>query len=94
MKTVKWFALATAAFMFAACENTPEEGVTSIGVKAFENNTYVEEIILPESLNEIKERAFRGCQNLTTINIPKNISNLHESYFDEESKIYVKVSPN
>lgn len=32
MKTVKWFALATAAFMFAACENTPEEGVTSISL--------------------------------------------------------------
>ena len=32
MKTVKWFALATAAFLFAACENTPEEGVTSISL--------------------------------------------------------------
>lgn len=32
MKTVKWFALATAAFMFAACEKTPEEGVTSISL--------------------------------------------------------------
>lgn len=32
MKTVKWFALATAAFLFAACENTQEEGVTSISL--------------------------------------------------------------
>lgn len=29
MKTVKWFALATAAFMFAACEKTPD-GVTNV----------------------------------------------------------------
>jgi hypothetical protein len=39
--------------------------VTVIGEKAFENNTTIQEIHLPDSIQVIKKRAFAGCSNLT-----------------------------
>ena len=38
--------------------------VTVIGEKAFENNTMIQEIHLPDTIQVIKKRAFAGCTSL------------------------------
>ena len=49
-----------------------EEGVVSIDEYAFSNNNRIIEVVLPESLKEIKYEAFYDCPNLRKINIPQN----------------------
>ena len=42
--------------------------VTEIGEGAFENNTTLESIDLPDSITVIGKRAFKGCSNLSEMN--------------------------
>ena len=46
--------------------------VTMIEVRAFENDTFIERVVLPPSLQIIRKYAFRGCENLRKIEIPGN----------------------
>ena len=56
------------------------EGVVQVGGRLFEwYNTGLTEAVLPESC-EILMGAFVGCQQLTKINIPKNIKELKLAY--------------
>lgn len=48
------------------------EGVVRIDEYAFSNNNRIMEVVLPESLKEIKYEAFYDCPNLKKINIPQN----------------------
>lgn len=41
--------------------------VTSISANAFENNTALETVTIPETITEIGESAFAGCKNLSDI---------------------------
>ena len=41
--------------------------VTVIGEKAFENNTLIQEIHLPDTIQVIRKRAFAGCTNLASM---------------------------
>ena len=51
------------------------EGITEIsGI----SNVHLKNLKLPNSLNGLPECCFVGCTNLETINIPRNISSLHE----------------
>ena len=47
--------------------------IKSIGANAFNSNTLIEKIILPNDIEEIKENAFYCCTNLKSINIPKAV---------------------
>lgn len=47
------------------------EGVTTIGERMFYEWRRLEEITFPESLTEIKDRAFEGCHNILRLNFPK-----------------------
>lgn len=58
-----------------------EEGVTSVGNKAFSNCTRLESIVLPASLLKIGESAFSGCDSLSDITLPDNLSNIGEYAF-------------
>jgi hypothetical protein len=58
-----------------------ENGVTSIGKKAFASCTNLTEVIISESVNEIGEAAFQECTSLVYISIPKSISNITTSMF-------------
>lgn len=49
-----------------------DSGVRSIGACAFEGSTLVT-VHLPESVNEIGERAFAFCRNLSRVNIPVGV---------------------
>lgn len=57
--------------------------VTAIGVDAFRNCTKITKIILPSSLEKIKNGAFQGCSNLCEIVIPDRVSEIGEQAFRE-----------
>lgn len=51
-------------------------GVTSLEDNAFNNNTKLTSIVLPESLKRIGEHAFNSNRSLTSITIPKNVTSI------------------
>lgn len=55
--------------------------VTSIGKGAFENNPYVEKVILPDSVKQIRPYAFWGCDNLKTVTLGKGLSTIGDFAF-------------
>lgn len=57
--------------------------VASIGEKAFSRTEGVESIILPESITEIKNKAFDCCFDLKTFAIPNNLKLLGEDCFKD-----------
>lgn len=74
------------------------EGVTVIGRNAFWD-AKMESISLPDSLCEIKNGAFYGCDNLKELRIPKNVTgigciyhgsgNLKDIYIDSDRLEYI-----
>jgi transglutaminase-like putative cysteine protease len=55
--------------------------ITSISDCAFECNTNIETIILPDSVTSINRRAFAECTNLKNIVFPKNLVSIGTSAF-------------
>ena len=47
-----------------------EDGVTTIGKKAFNGYHYLKAVTIPSSVNTIGQEAFSGCSQLTSIAIP------------------------
>ena len=72
------------------CKDTeiyiPEEiggkKVYVIGAKAFEGNTNVTKIWLPDTVDQIERRAFKDCTNLKVINIPENVTEIGDQILD------------
>ena len=56
--------------------------VRSIKAGAFEGNTDLKEVILPNSLEYIYANAFKGCSNLEKINLPESLTLIGESAFE------------
>lgn len=52
--------------------------VVGIGMGAFQMRVLVREVILPDTIKEIRENAFYRCVSLRTINFPKNLERLHD----------------
>jgi len=55
--------------------------VTSIGDNAFENETNLLNVFLPDTVISISAYAFKGCTNLTSINIGAGVQNLYMECF-------------
>lgn len=55
--------------------------VTSIGESAFEDNLYVEKVILPDSVKMIGAYAFWGCDNLKTVTLGKKLISIGDFSF-------------
>lgn len=55
--------------------------VTQITYDTFKNNTVLESIRLPNSLNGIGNSAFYGCKGLTSITIPDGVTSIGGSAF-------------
>ena len=60
---------------------TIEEGITSIGFKAF-SGTQATNIHLPDSLTDISTRAFQFANKLESINIPDSVTSIGDYTFD------------
>jgi len=51
-------------------------GGTKISMRAFENCSYLEYIILPDSLTEVGTEAFKNCSGLDSIAIPDGVTKM------------------
>lgn len=55
---------------------TIEDGVETVGEKAFYQNKSLKELVLPESVREIGKESFRACETLESITLSPNIKTL------------------
>lgn len=62
------------------------EGVLKIGRKAFEGMPICK-VVLPETLEEIEEKAFMNCGNLTEISFPEALRVIQGSAFEKCKKL-------
>ena len=53
-----------------------EKPVIAIGASAFQNNTTVGSIAMPDTITSIESRAFFGCSSLTEITLSNNLKNI------------------
>ena len=60
---------------------TVQETVQVIGASAFQNNTFIREIILPSGLQEIRQYAFQMCTNLQKVQIPNTVTLIDQRAF-------------
>ncbi len=67
--------------------------VTAIGEGAFQNNTTVQKVVIPESVTSIGRSAFAGCGALTTCNIPNGVIEIPTSCFNGCAKLRRIVLP-
>ena len=62
--------------------------VVAIGEKAF-SGSKITSIVLPNTITEFKERAFSGCDLLTSIKLPQNLSIIGNSCFASSNLISI-----
>lgn len=55
--------------------------VEIIGESAFEENDYVQKVVLPDSVKQIKEYAFWGCDRLSTVTLGKGLTEIGDYSF-------------
>ncbi|MDE6238740.1 MAG: leucine-rich repeat domain-containing protein, partial [Muribaculaceae bacterium] len=63
------------------------EGVTSIGVYAFNNCANLISITIPEGVTSIGVHAFNNCTNLTAITIPEGVTSIEYGAFADCSSL-------
>ena len=68
-------------------------GVKKIAKGAFYNIRTVKEIVLPDTLEEIGEDAFRECPRLRTINLPAGLKKIEEDAFAENDSLTEIIVP-
>lgn len=57
------------------------EGLKFIGRNSFEDCYYLEEVTLPEGLEEIRDGAFYSSQNLASVYMPQSVTEIGENAF-------------
>ena len=62
-------------------QNNQGSGRNIFAKKDYESNTTVKEVIIPQGLETIGDRAFRGCANIESIEIPSTVTSIGESAF-------------
>ena len=55
--------------------------VKNIGASAFENNTAITSVSIPETVTVIDQKAFAGCTSLTSMTLPKDLKTLRANVF-------------
>lgn len=65
----------------ALADVTVPEGVISIGDGAFEGNTHIVSVALPNGLSAIGKRAFYGCGSLRRVELPESVVAIDEESF-------------
>lgn len=56
--------------------------LTEVYSAAFQGNSLVKEILLPDGVINIRDRAFLGCRNLTSIKFPPKLSSIGSQAFE------------
>lgn len=56
--------------------------VTKINIFAFENNTAITKVIIPDSVTEIGMSVFSGCTSLTSVEMADSVTEIGSSSFD------------
>lgn len=68
-----------------------EEGVTSIGAQAFNRAFAIEDVVIADTVEVIRKRAFACCASLTNINFPEKLTTIEEEVFEGVRKcVYQK----
>ena len=62
--------------------------VTEIGEKAFENQTALTDIVIPDTVTNIGRRAFYGCTGLTEFTIPSTVYDIGTQIFYKADNIH------
>ncbi len=65
----------------AATRLVIQEGITSVGDRAFINFTALETVTLADTVTSIGEAAFYKCTSLKSVQLPKNLTTLGKSAF-------------
>lgn len=60
---------------------TLTDGVTSIGVRAFQNYSELTSVTIPDGVTRIGKGAFFGCSKLTSITIPDSMTEIDKDAF-------------
>lgn len=59
----------------------------------FKNCTFIEEIVLPDSLTSITEYVFTGCTGIKSVTLGKNLTTVSNTVFDEDMNIkYLNIN--
>ncbi len=58
-------------------------GITTIGISAFQSCVDLTSISIPSSVTTIEKSAFQGCVSLTSISIPNSVTTIGESAFQD-----------
>ena len=75
-------------FMFQNCSSltnvtfSPNNQISTVGTRAFQNCVLLSEIILPEKLHLIKTQAFANCTSLSEIILPENLEKIDSLAFE------------
>jgi len=68
--------------------------VTEIREFGYDSNTYLREIIIPEGVTTIGERAFYGCKKLTKLVLPNSVTHIEKEAFDESNLFSITIGEN
>lgn len=65
------------------------DGVKIVGIdcNTFKDCTLLTDIVMPNSLKNIRERAFDGCVSVTQINLPSSVSGIGKNAFINMNKL-------
>ena len=70
------------------------QGIRDIGAEAFEFSR-VSEIVIPDSVVNIRNRAFTNSDNLQSVNIPNSVTTIGDCIFDQcDSLTNIEISPD
>jgi hypothetical protein len=79
---------------FTGTTLTVREGTTVIGAGALQDNSTIEEVVLPDGLITIEANAFKRCTNLKTINLPNSLTSIGDQAFQQCSGLTRIIIPN
>ena len=68
-------------------------GTIAIAESAFEHESKLEHVVLPEGLKSIGSRAFKACDKLTTVNLPDSLEVIGEEAFWQTALEAAHIGP-